>query len=87
MVDVHASTVLIRRLHCIGMADWALVLQLFMHKSTVPDCGGPVMAVEGYSPPEVDRIWGIWGSYSNIPKGIFYLLKGNYRCRDCDMQP
>ena len=24
------------------------------------------------SPPEVDRIWGTWGSYSNIPKAIFY---------------
>ena len=33
----------------------------------------------GYSPPEVDRIWGIWGSYSNIPKAILYLLKGDYK--------
>ena len=32
-----------------------------------------------YSPPEVDRIWGIWGSYYNIPKARFYLLKGGYR--------
>ena len=31
-----------------------------------------------YSPPKVDRIWGIWGSYYNIPKTIFYLLKGDY---------
>ena len=31
-----------------------------------------------YSPPEVDRIWGIWGSYYDIPKTIFYLLKGDY---------
>ena len=23
--------------------------------------------------------WGIWGSYCNIPKAIFYLLKGDYR--------
>ena len=30
------------------------------------------------SPPLVDRIWGIWGSYYNIPKAIFYLLKGDY---------
>ena len=29
-----------------------------------------------YSPPLVDRIWGIWGSYHNVPKAIFYLLKG-----------
>ena len=33
-----------------------------------------------YTPPEVDRIWGIWGSYHNIPKAIFYLLKGVYIC-------
>ena len=31
-----------------------------------------------YSPPEVDRIGGIWGSYYNISKAIFYLLKGDY---------
>ena len=24
-----------------------------------------------------DRIWCIWGSYYNIPKAIFYLLKGD----------
>ena len=29
-------------------------------------------------PPLVDRIWGLWGSYYNIPKAIFYLLKGDY---------
>ena len=32
----------------------------------------------GYSPPQVDRIWDIWGSYYHIPKAIFYLLKGDY---------
>ena len=32
---------------------------------------------------QVDRIWGIWGSYYNIPKAIFYLLKGDYRARVC----
>ena len=32
-----------------------------------------------YGPPEVDSIWGIWGSYYNMSKGIFYLLKGDYR--------
>ena len=26
-----------------------------------------------------DRIWGIWGSYNNIPKGILDLLKRDYR--------
>ena len=31
-----------------------------------------------YSPPLVDRIWGIWGSYYDMPKAIFYLLKGDY---------
>ena len=29
------------------------------------------------SAPEVDYIWGIWGSSYNIPKAIFYLLKGS----------
>ena len=23
----------------------------------------------------VDRLWGIWGSYYNTPKAMFYLLK------------
>ena len=23
-------------------------------------------------------MWGIWGSYYDIPKAIFYLLKGDY---------
>ena len=32
------------------------------------------------SPPEVDRVWRIWGSYYNIPKAIFYLLKGTICC-------
>ena len=32
-----------------------------------------------YSPAEVDGIWGIWGSYVNIPKPIFYILKGDDR--------
>ena len=37
------------------------------------------VAKEVYSPPQVDRIWGIiWGSFYNIPKAIFYLLKGDY---------
>ena len=31
-----------------------------------------------YSPPSVDRMWGIWGSYYNIPEAIFDLLKGVY---------
>ena len=32
-----------------------------------------------YGPPLVDRIWGIRGSYYDIPKAIFYLLKGDYK--------
>ena len=34
-----------------------------------------------YSPPEVDRIWGIWGSYYNIPKAIFF--EGDSRVLPC----
>ena len=29
------------------------------------------------SPPSVDRIWGIWGSYYDMPRAIFYLLEGD----------
>ena len=38
----------------------------------------PLQSFRTYSPPSVDRTWGIWGSYHNIPKAIFYLLKGDY---------
>ena len=31
-----------------------------------------------YSPPQVNRIWGIWESYYNIPKAIVNLPKGDY---------
>ena len=37
----------------------------------------------GTVPLEVDRIWGIWGLYYNVPKAIFYLLKGDYSCIFC----
>ena len=37
--------------------------------------------IELYGLPQIDRIWGIWGSYYNIPEGIFYLLKGDYILR------
>ena len=30
------------------------------------------------SPFSVNGIWGGWGSYDNIRKAIFYLLKGDY---------
>ena len=35
-------------------------------------------SASNYSSPLVDRIWGVWGSYYNIPKAIFYLLRGLY---------
>ena len=28
-------------------------------------------------PPKYVGVWDIWGSYYDIPKAIFYLLKGN----------
>ena len=28
--------------------------------------------------PKIDKIWGIRGSDYNIPKAIFYLLKGDH---------
>ena len=40
---------------------------------------GDAPGFRAYSPPDVDRIWGIWGSYYNIPKAVFYLLKGDRR--------
>ena len=27
----------------------------------------------------VDSIWGIWGSFYNIPKAMFYLFQGDYK--------
>ena len=36
--------------------------------------------VPGYSHRELDRIWGIWGSYYNIPAAIFCLVKRDYMC-------
>ena len=27
------------------------------------------------------QIWGIWGSYYNIPKAMFYLLKADYKSK------
>ena len=35
-----------------------------------------------YSPPEVDRIWGIWGPYYHIPKVISYLLTGDFNVNE-----
>ena len=40
---------------------------------------GTRLRVWAYSPPQVDRIWGIGGPYYNIPKAIFYLLQADYR--------
>ena len=36
------------------------------------------VALGAYSPPEVDGIWSIRGSYYNTLKAVFYLLKGDY---------
>ena len=54
-----------------------LLLQLLDHPA-----GGDVEVMVGpkpYSTPEADRVWGIWGSYYDIRKGIFYLLQGDYK--------
>ena len=40
--------------------------------------GNYYLGVRVYSPPEVDRIWGIWGTYFHIAKAILYRLKGHY---------
>ena len=29
-------------------------------------------------PPYANRIWGIWGSYNDVPQAMFYLLMGDY---------
>ena len=36
------------------------------------------LALRAYSPPSVDRVWVVWGSSYNVPKAIFYRLKGDY---------
>ena len=41
--------------------------------------GGLRFRVRVYIPPSVDRIWGIWGSYYNIPKAVFYLPSRDYQ--------
>ena len=38
----------------------------------------PIALMSSYSPPWVDRVWDIWGSYYNMSKSMFYLLKGDY---------
>ena len=40
-----------------------------------------IMACIGY------RIWGIWGSYSNLPKAIFYPLKRDYMLQNHEPEP
>ena len=34
------------------------------------------LGLEPYSPPSVDRPWGIWGSYYNVPKPYSIDLTG-----------
>ena len=67
------------------VGSWRRVLLLcdpsgylfLLTKSPVPDT---------YSPHQVDRTWGIWGSSCNVPEAIFYLLKGDYNMHVCHMQ-
>ena len=33
------------------------------------------MGFRGYSPPYLDRTWGTWGSYYNMPKPYFIYLR------------
>ena len=52
------------------------------HKlGTLPPPSNRLKKRRAYSPPWVDRIWSMWGSYyiTYIPKAVFYLLKGEYR--------
>ena len=57
--------------HVLGILVLLAVVQVLSKYMMIKD-------LDPYSPPYVDRIWGIWGSYYNIPKAIFYLLKGDY---------
>ena len=34
-----------------------------------------------HSTPQGDRIWGIWDVIMILDNSVFYLLKGDYRCR------
>ena len=43
------------------------------HQSPEPRTLNPIV------PFKKDRIWGIWGSYRNIPTAMYYLLMWNYK--------
>ena len=43
-----------------------------MHRSSM--CRMRYSSLRVQSPPEVDRIWGIWGSYYNTSEAIFYAI-------------
>ena len=64
-------------LDCLG--EWLIIV--YCSDQSYSAVGtGPCAKVElsqAYSHPQVERIWGIWGSYQNIPKVIFDLLKGD----------
>ena len=44
------------------------------YSNTVDSKTASPRVVNPYNPSEVDRIWGIWGSYYNTPEAILYLL-------------
>ena len=43
--------------------------------------GAKSLGLRFYSPAEVDRIWGMCGSYCYIPKAILHPLEGEYSSR------
>ena len=45
------------------------------------------LGLRGCSHPLVDGIWGIWGSYYDIPKTIFHLLQGDYKGLGSESNP
>ena len=50
-----------------------------MEKITETTLQGLEFRVQGDSPPYVDRIWGMWGSYGNVRKTIFYILEVDFK--------
>ena len=50
-----------------------------LYRDNEKENGNYYLGFRVYSPPQVDRIWGIWGSYYTIPQAIFYLLNGAYK--------
>ena len=63
--------------HVVNMVRYVNLAKFIGFSALYPE--EEVIHVPVYSPPSVDRIWGIWGSYYNKPKAMFYLLKGDYK--------